>query len=433
MTHPPHPPLAAPDRLLMVMPYSQFVRKAVEAGFTVWSIWDPSLRERAYLDEVALHSEELLLTDFSDTRALRELITTTARANGIGRILHLGSEDTMDVAVEAAEELGLSPNSAAAVHRLNDKAAMRRLLDAAGLSVVRAEPARSVDDVVAAVASVSAASGGVASGGVAAPVIVKPSGASGSRGVALVREASDLDEWADRVTGAGLGGPFLVEEYLEGPEFSVETLTVDGVHHVVGVTAKQTDGPPGFVETGHVHPAPLSAPDESAIRTVVTELLNLAGHRFGPAHTEVILTAGGPRIVESQARLGGDRIPLLVEVATGFDIEAAVFRALAGEPVVVPGAVRTAAIGFFRFPAGPLQSVAGLEEVRDLSYVHALHFPFTPGDELPRTTDSFTRHGYVVVDGASPREAAGRIASVRERLRVVVRETVLANSKGTVR
>ncbi|MFE2341152.1 ATP-grasp domain-containing protein [Streptomyces sp. NPDC059431] len=429
MTPPPLPPAAAPDRLLMVMPYSQFVRKAVEAGFTVWSIWDPSLREPAYLDEVALHSEELLLTDFSDTRGLRELITATARANGIGRILHLGSEDTMGVAVEAAEELGLSPNSAAAVHRLNDKAAMRRLLDAAGLSVVRAEAAGSVDDVAAAVASVG--------GGFAAPVIVKPSGASGSRGVALVREAADLDEWAERVTAAGLVGPFLVEEYLEGPEFSVETLTVDGVHHVVGVTAKQTDGPPGFVETGHVHPAPLSSPDESAIRTVVTGLLELAGHRFGPAHTEVILTAAGPRIVESQARLGGDRIPLLVEVATGFDIEAAVFRALAGEPVLVPDPVRTASIGFFRFPAGPLESVAGLEEVRALSYVHALHFPFTPGDELPRTTDSFTRHGYVVVDGASPREAAGRIASVRERLRVVVREPVLATSlatsKGTVR
>ncbi|MCY0937613.1 ATP-grasp domain-containing protein [Streptomyces sp. H34-S4] len=422
---PPSPPLAAPDRLLMVMPYSQFVRKAVEAGFTVWSIWDPSLREQAYLDEVALHSEELLLTDFSDTRGLRELITATARAHGIGRILHLGAEETMGVAVEAAEELGLSPNSAAAVHRLNDKAAMRRLLDAAGLSVVRAEPARSVDDVAAAVA--------VVAGRFAAPVIVKPSGASGSRGVALVREAADVDEWADRVRGAGLDGPFLVEEYLEGPEFSVETLTVDGVHHVVGVTAKQTDGPPGFVETGHVHPAPLSAPDESAIRAVVTGLLDLAGHRFGPAHTEVILTAGGPRIVESQARLGGDRIPLLVEVATGFDIEASVFRALAGEPVVVPDAVRTASIGFFRFPAGLLDSVAGLEEVRDLPYVHALHFPFAPGDQLPHTTDSFTRHGYVVVDGASPREAAGRIASVRERLRVVVRETVLATSKGTIR
>ncbi|MGW0753272.1 ATP-grasp domain-containing protein [Streptomyces sp. NPDC002587] len=409
MTHP-----AAADRLLMVMPYSQLVRKAVEAGFTVWSIWDPSRREQAYLDEVALHSEELLLTDFDDARGLRELIVETAREHGVGRVLHLGAEETMGVAAEAAEELGLAPNSAVALHRLNDKAAMRRLLDAAGLSVVRAEEARSVDAVADVV------------GRFGQRVIVKPSGASGSRGVALIREPADLEEWAARVRGAGLDGPFVVEEYLEGPEFSVETLTVDGVHHVVGVTAKHTDGPPGFVETGHVHPAPLSPADESAIRAVATGLLDLAGYRFGPAHTEVILTADGPRIVESQARLGGDRIPLLVEVATGYDIEASVFRALAGEPVAVPAAGRTASIGFFRFPPGRLESVTGLEAAGALPYVHALHFPFRPGDQLPRTTDSFTRHGYVVVDGASPGEAAERIASVREQLRVVVRESVLA-------
>ncbi|OKK14270.1 phosphoribosylglycinamide synthetase [Streptomyces sp. CB00455] len=406
---------AASQRLLMVMPYSQFVRKAVEAGFAVWSIWDPALREQEYLDEVALYSRELLLTDFGDSQGLRELIVETARAHAVDHILHLGSEDTMDVAVAAAEELGLSPNGSDAVHLLNDKAAMRRLLNAAGLSVVRAERVATVEAVRAAV------------GEFGLPAIVKPSDASGSRGVALIREAGDLDVWADQVRDTGLGGgPFLVEEYLEGFEFSVETLTADGVHHVVGITAKQTSGPPGFVETGHIHPAPLSVSQESAVREVVTGLLDLAGHRFGPAHTEVILTACGPRIVESQARLGGDRIPLLVEVARGYDLEAAVFRALAGEPVAVPTVRRSAAIGFFRFPAGPLESVTGLEPVRALPYVHALHFPYRPGDLLPATTDSFTRHGYVVVDGASPQEVTERIDSVRERLRVVVRETVLA-------
>lgn len=416
MTHP-----GIDGRLLMVMPYSQLVRKAVEAGFTVWSVWDPALREQAYLDEVALHSEELLLTDFGDRRGLRELIAGTARRHRVGHILHLGAEDTMGVAAEVAEELGVALNSAASVNRLNDKAAMRRLLDASGLSVVRCQEAASVDAVADAV------------GRFAQPVIVKPSSASGSRGVALVRGPEDLDEWAARVHGAGLGGPFLVEEYLEGPEFSVETLTVDGVHHVVGITAKQTGGPPGFVETGHVHPAPLSPAEDTALRTVVTGLLSLAGHRFGPAHTEVILTDAGPRIVESQARLGGDRIPLLVEVATGFDIEAAVFQALAGEPVVVPEPLRTASIAFFRFPAGRLESVGDLEELRSLPHVHALHFPFRPGDALPPTTDSFSRHGYVVVDGASPRETSDRISSVQGLLRPVVRESVLATSKGTLR
>ncbi|GAA3500001.1 ATP-grasp domain-containing protein [Streptomyces prasinosporus] len=409
------------SRLLMVMPYSQFVRKAAEAGFEVWAIWDPSLREQKYLDEVAEHARELLLTDFGDEAGLRALIAETVRAHGIGTVLHLGAEESMPPAVAEAEELGVSPNPASAVAALNDKAAMRALLAAHGLSPVRSEVAGGVDEVAAAVARLPL------------PVVVKPARASGSRGVALIRDADDLQEWTARVTEAALAGPYLVEEFLQGPEFSVETLSSGGEHHVIGITAKRTTGAPFFVETSHIHPAPLRPEERAALHAVVIGLLDLAGYRFGPAHTEVVLTARGPRIVESQTRLGGDRIPLLIESASDYDIEAAIFRTLAGEPVEPPQPRHTASVGFFFLPAGRLESVAGLDAIRALPYVQALHFPFSPGDELPRTTNSFTRHGYVVVDAESPAEADARIARVRGLLGADVREVSLAAPKGAHR
>ncbi|MFJ9829534.1 ATP-grasp domain-containing protein [Streptomyces sp. NPDC101160] len=412
-------PTGAPRRLLMVMPYSQFVRKAAEAGFDVWAIWDPTLRERDYLDEVAEHAQELLLADFSDEAGLRALIAETVRAHDIGTVLHLGAEESMPPAVAEAEALGVSPNPASAVTVLNDKAAMRALLAEHGLSQVRSESAATADEVAAAV------------GRLPLPVVVKPARASGSRGVALIRDHADLEEWTERVTEGAVAGPYLVEEYLQGPEYSVETLSVDGVHHVVGITAKSTTGAPYFVETSHIHPAPLGDEERAAIHVVVTGLLDLAGYRFGPAHTEVILTGRGPRIVESQTRLGGDRIPLLIETASDFDIEAAIFRTLAGAPVEPPRPRHTASVGFFFLPAGRLDSVEGLDAIRALPYVQALHFPFAPGDELPRTTSSFTRHGYVVVDAESPAEAEARIARVRGLLRADVRESVPAGSKGS--
>ncbi|MER5994073.1 ATP-grasp domain-containing protein [Streptomyces viridosporus] len=414
MTH-----TGASRRLLMVMPYSQFVRKATEVGFEVWAIWDPSLRDREYLDEVAEHARELLLTDFSDERALRALIAGTVRAHDIGTVLHLGAEESMPPVVAEAEALGVSPNPASAVTALNDKAALRALLAAHGLSPVRSEVAASAEDVAA------------AAGRLPLPVVVKPTHASGSRGVALLRDADDLQEWTVRVTEAALPGPYLVEEYLQGPEFSVETLSADGEHHVIGITAKRTTGTPFFVETSHIHPAPLGPGERAAIHAVVIGLLDLAGYRFGPAHTEVILTAHGPRIVESQTRLGGDRIPLLIETSSDYDVETAVFRALAGTPIEPPAPRHTAGAGFFFLPAGRLQSVGGLDAIRALPYVQTLHFPFSPGDELPRTTNSFTRHGYVVVDAESPAEADHRIARVRELLRVDVRETVAAVPEGS--
>ncbi|MFH8716846.1 ATP-grasp domain-containing protein (plasmid) [Streptomyces zaomyceticus] len=414
-------PTGASKRLLMVMPYSQFVRKAAEAGFEVWAIWDPSLRERAYLDEVAEHARELLLTDFSDEEGLRTLIAATVRVHGIGHVLHLGAEESMPPAYAEAEALGVSPNPATAIGVLNDKAAMRALLAAHGLSAVRSVSVATADEVSGALA------------GLPLPVVVKPARASGSRGVALIRDAADLDEWTERVTAAGLPGPYLIEEYLQGPEFSVETLSADGVHHVIGITAKHTTGAPYFVETSHVHPAPLADAERAAIHAVVIGLLDLAGYRFGPAHTEVILTDRGPRVVESQTRLGGDRIPLLIETASDYDIEAAIFRTLAGEPVEPPRPRHTASVGFFLLPAGELRSVTGLDAIRALPYVQTLHFPHSPGDDLPPTTNSFTRHGYVVVDAESPAEAADRIARVRGLLRVDVREAALAAPKGTHR
>ncbi|MGW7103931.1 ATP-grasp domain-containing protein [Streptomyces sp. NPDC054883] len=399
---------SAPGRLLMVMPYEQLVRKAVEAGFRVWSIWDPALRPAAYLDKVAAHSEELALVDFEDEAALRALVARMAAENGIQHVLHLGSESSMAPVVAEAEALGLSPNRAESVRLLNDKNAMRRLLNRSGVSVVRAREAETLGEVEPLLTEFGL------------PAVVKPANSAGSRGIALVRAAADLVEWTERVKSAGIEGPYIIEDFLEGPEFSVETLTVGGRHEIVGITAKQTSGPPGFVETGHVHPAPLPAADAAAIRSTVTALLDLTGYAFGPAHTEVILTPAGPRIVESQARLGGDRIPLLVEVATGLDLESAVFRALAGEDVRTPAPRRYACVGFFRLPAGRLESVEGLAELGAAEHVHAVHFPYGPGDVLPRTTDSGTRHGYAVVDAPSPAEAAERIDAAFAALRTTI-------------
>ncbi|WP_405977156.1 ATP-grasp domain-containing protein [Streptomyces sp. NBC_00158] len=404
-------PPREPGRILMVMPYEQLVRKAVEAGFEVWSIWDPALRTPEYLDKVAAHSRELALVDFGDEEALRALVAEKAREHDVRYVLHLGSEATMAPVLAEAEALGLSPNTAESVRLLNDKHAMRGLLNARGVSAVRARRAETLGEVEPLLAEFGL------------PAVVKPTNTAGSRGIALVRTPADLGEWTERVKAGGFEGPFIIEDYLEGPEFSVETLTAGGTHHVVGITAKQTTGAPGFVETGHVHPAPLDPADAAAIRDTVTALLDLAGYAFGPAHTEVILTPAGPRIVESQARLGGDRIPLLVEVATGYDIEAAIFRGLAGEDVTAPAPHRYAAIGFFRLPAGRLESVEGLDELRARDHVHGVHFPYAPGDVLPRTTDSATRHGYAVVDAATPAEAAERITAAHTALRTTTTET----------
>ena len=393
------------NRLLMCMPYRQLVRKAVAAGFRVYSVWDPTLESGAYLDEVAALSEEMVLTGFDDEAKLRRVIATMAVRHDVARVLHLGREATQLAVCEEAEALGLAVNSSRALAAINDKAAMRALLDAHGISPVRSIEVPCPQEVHRA-------------RGFEFPVVVKPTRLDGSRAVRLIERAHDLAAWRDEVDRLNYHGPVLIEEYLRGPEFSVETLTVGGCHHVVGITAKRLGPAPHFVEMGHVFPAPLDDRERGAITDVVVGYLDASGYRFGPAHTEVILTERGPRIVESQARIGGDRIPLLIEVATGFDIEAAVFQALAGEPVHPRPPRRLAGIAFFDFGTGRVQSVDGVEAVRELPFVHELKVKVADGDVLAPVISSQTRHGYVVVDGASPAQVAQRLAEARARLQI---------------
>jgi biotin carboxylase len=249
---------------------------------------------------------------------------------------------------------------------------------------------------------------------------VKPTALAGSRGVFLWHSPQDAQRWTELVDGYAYEGPFLVEEYLRGPEYSVETLSRDGRHQVVGITQKQLGAPPLFVEVGHLHPAPLPNERRRSIEDLTTTFLTACGYQFGPAHTEVIWTAGGPRIVESQARLGGDRIPRLIELSGGLDIERAVFSTMAGR---LPAAARhtaSALVRFFTVRPGHVDGISGLVEARQLDYVDELRLRLAPGDTAAPVRDSASRHGHLIVSGASPEQALARCEEVLTMIEVVV-------------
>lgn len=207
------------------------------------------------------------------------------------------------------------------------------------------------------------------------------------------------------------------------PQLSIETLTVNGYHHVVGVTAQRTTGPPRFAVTGYLHPAPLTHSERTLVETMAVHWLNTSGYRFGPAHTQVALLPDGPRIISCQTHLGADRIPLLVETARGFDFEAAVLTGLLGRPPVVPHAYQYAEIGFFLLPRGQLETYTGMEDIAVTPWVRGARFPYTVGDRIPAADDPHARRGYVVVEGDTPQLTRERISKARQDLRVDVRAT----------
>lgn len=400
--------------LVMVMPYRAYIRKAQAEGFRISAIWDQAVagqlygsQASQYLRDVKALADGFRLVDFTDRTAYARAIRAAAREFDADHVWHVGGEDTMMTACEVAGELGKAVNSPRSVALLNDKLAMRVLLRDRGISPVRFAIAQSWRDV----ARLSA--------GFTLPVVVKPATLSGSRGTFLLSDLAALPAWGEVLASYHYDGPLLIEEYLRGPEFSVETLTVSGEHHVIGVTRKLLGPLPQFVEFGHLFPEPETTQSRQ-VAALAVQLLDAAGYWCGPAHTEVILAADGPRLVESQARLGGDKIPEIIQLATGFDIKRGMFAALAGRAPRPGPAQSVGHIAYLSLPQGILRSVSGLDEVRQLPFVDTLSFPFSVGDVIPATMNSKTRHGFVILTGGDAAQARARADQVRRMVRVKV-------------
>ena len=182
------------------------------------------------------------------------------------------------------------------------------------------------------------------------PVIVKPSDRSGSRGITKALRASELQSALYSAWGVSFNGTALVEEFLEGTEFSVECFSWEGKHQVLQITRKYTTGAPHFVETAHVQPSGVDSITEKRIVSVVTHALGSLKVWQGASHAEVKVNARGePWIVEIGSRMGGDFIgSSLVPLSTGIDYVGAVIDAALGiRPNLIPRhEARAAAVRF---------------------------------------------------------------------------------------
>jgi hypothetical protein len=142
-------------------------------------------------------------------------------------------------------------------------------------------------------------------------VIVKPVDGAGSVGVTLLEPGAEPAPFEP--------GRLIWEEYVEGQEYSVETVSTDVDHRVLAITEKTTTGPPAFVEREHVVPAPVTDERRAELASYTRRCLTALGVNNCAAHTEVRWGSSGPVIIETHTRPGGDRIPLLVELVTGID------------------------------------------------------------------------------------------------------------------
>ena len=254
------------------------------------------------------------------------------------------------------------------------------------------------------------------------PCIIKPTDNAGSHGVAKVYSFQELLDNYEYAHSCSRHGKVIVEEYLDGPEVSVEVMVVNGVVNILQITDKITTESPYFVEMGHTQPSRLPVATQEAIRNVTVAACKAIGIDKGPAHVEMKVTKRGPVMIELGARMGGDNITThLVPLSTGIDMVGGTIKvALGEEPIIEPTLHCGSAIRYFDVPFGTIKAIENVEEAKRVTGVKQITFTKVVGEDSTPIHCSNDRIGFVIAQGATAEDAVKACEEAMRKVQITI-------------
>ena len=228
------------------------------------------------------------------------------------------------------------------------------------------------------------------------PVIVKPTDRSGSRGITKVENPENLKKAVDYATKDSFEKSAIIEEYIDGNEYSCECITYKGKHYFLTFTKKYTTGTPNFIETGHVQPSDIDTKYHENIISEIFKALDALNIQNGASHTEFKIDKNGKTgIIEIGARMGGDCIGSdLVYLSTGYDYLKMVIEIAIGlEPDFTKFIVPKKTTIKFLFTQDDIQTLNDFKHNNPEKIYEISEIKF---ENINNVKDSSTRLGYYI-------------------------------------
>ncbi len=259
---------------------------------------------------------------------------------------------------------------------------------------------------------------------IAYPCVMKPTDNAGSRGVVLCHNKNELVSEYEYSRNESRSGAVIIEEYLQGPEFSIEVMVVDGEPHVLQITDKLTTGAPHFVEMGHIQPTRQTKENREKIIDLACRAVKAVGISIGPAHVEMILTRDGPKMVELGARMGGDCITThLVPLSTGIDMVGCTIQLACGERIDIEAKWhKGAAIRYFDAQNGTIKAFEGLEEAKRIPGVQEITIVHQIGETIGEIGSSTDRVGFVIAQAETAEGAINICENVMKTVNIKIQQ-----------
>lgn len=397
--------LVAPSGSYRIAPYLQAARSL---GFHILVVSDS---EHSLVPEVA----DGITVDFAKLNEAFDTICSTVRSLKI--LCVLATDDScVELCSLVAQFLKLPQNKPEAALLTHRKDLAREALAKAGC--------RTPDFQVIPLSDVDQRSSSINY-----PVVVKPLGLSGSRGVIRANNAGELNSACQRIDkildSTGLKGytreHVLVEAFLPGAEFAVEGFMIDGEFNLLTIFDKPEplDGP-YFEETYYLTPSQLNMDQKQDLIDEVKRCCAAYQLEQGPVHAEARITDSGTVLLELAARTIGGQCGQLIEFSLGQKLEELVIQGMCRIKLEIPDAAEAA--GVLMIPvttAGILKRVEGLTSALATEYIKDVEIHIGEGYELKPLPEGSSYLGFIFAQAPTYDQVYAALKSAHEKLKFV--------------
>jgi len=249
------------------------------------------------------------------------------------------------------------------------------------------------------------------------PLVIKPIDSRGSRGVIRLNKDINLRRAYRESSNASFSGQVMVEEYLEGAQFSTESIIYDDFSITPGISRRNYEFlekyNPYFIENGGDLPPNISPVEETAIKLTAEKAGRAIGINRWTTKGDMVLTSSGPKVIEVAARLsGGYFASVKIPYNSGVDIvRCAIQLALGKKPdlaSLIPRFNRPVSQRYFFLGQGRLKKIKGEESLKAEKWVLFSTIWVKPGAKVGKLVNMSARSGTVITHGNTSKQAISR-------------------------
>jgi biotin carboxylase len=302
--------------------------------------------------------------DFSNKTLLRDFFKRSGAISIFAPVNEFGNQ----IAAELAIELGYRYNSLEVVNVSSDKKLIWNKLQGSQLSMAKSYQE---DDLCKEIL----------------PVIIKPTISTSSKGVSLVVDEDKIKDALEYARQSGKSQEIRIEEYIGGEQYSLETLTFKGQHHIIGVIEEHLSEAPYFFERSDI----LNSHDQLIKKEFFLDFVNLLldtlGVEIGPCHIEVKVFEDKIYLIDFATRSGGWRDIMLY--LAGLDYNALIIKACLNncfEGINQTKVVKSVGAGVLCFH----EDILRMKLAQEMGVIKEIHF----NGQIPKITPKGLNDAY---------------------------------------